>query len=79
MEHEGVGAALMARIEREARSRANVCLHADASITAAPFFHRKGFKVVRLQTKIYRNCVFKQAVMEKRLSRAGHSTRQAGQ
>ena len=78
-QHEGVGTALMARIERETCSRGNVRLHADVSITAAPFFRRKGFRVVRRQTKIYRNRAFRQAVMEKRLSRAGPTTRHAGQ
>ncbi len=66
-QHRGGGAALMARIEREARCRGNARLHADVSITAAPFFCRMGFRVVRRQTKIYRNRAFKQAVMEKRL------------
>ncbi len=66
-QHRGIGTALMARIEREALSRGNARLHADVSITAAPFFRRMGFRVVRRQTKIYRNRTFKQAVMEKRL------------
>mgnify|MGYP002067605222 CR=1 FL=1 len=43
----------------------------DVSITAEPFFRRLGFRVVRRQIKIYRNRAFKQAVMEKRLRRAG--------
>ncbi len=66
-QQEGVGTALMARLEREARSRGNARLHADVSITAEPFFRRMGFRIVRQQTKIYRNRAFQQAVMEKRL------------
>jgi putative acetyltransferase len=66
-QHRGVGTALMARVEREARSRGNSRLFADVSITAEPFFRRVGFRVVRRQIKIYRNRAFKQAVMEKRL------------
>jgi putative acetyltransferase len=70
-QHRGVGSALMARIERDARGHGNSRLTADVSITAEPFFRRMGFKVVRRQVKIYRNQAFKQAVMEKRLSRMG--------
>ena len=66
-QHRGVGAALMARIERQARSRGNACLTADVSITAEPFFRRMGFRVIRRQMKLYRNRMFKQAAMEKRL------------
>jgi putative acetyltransferase len=68
-QHRGIGAALMARVEREARSRGNTRLLADVSITAEPFFRRLGFRVVRRQIKIYRNRAFKQAVMKKRLLR----------
>lgn len=70
-QHCGIGAALMARVEREARGRGNARLTADVSLTAEPFFRHMGFKVVRRQVKIYRNQAFKQTVMEKRLSRAG--------
>ena len=70
-QHRGIGAALMARVERQANSRGNTRLLADVSITAELFFRRLGFRVVRRQIKIYRNRAFKQAVMEKRLRRAG--------
>jgi putative acetyltransferase len=70
-QHQGVGSALMARIEREARRRRNSRLLADVSLTAEPFFRRMGFEVVRRQTKIYRNRPFKQAVMRKRLGGNG--------
>jgi putative acetyltransferase len=63
----GVGAALMGRIEREARRRGATRLVADMSLTAEPFFRRIGFRVVRRQVKIYRNRAFKQAVMEKQM------------
>jgi putative acetyltransferase len=69
-QHRGVGAALMARIEREAHARGSSRLTADVSITAEPFFRRMGFRIVRRQIKIFRNRAFKQAVMEKRLSRS---------
>jgi putative acetyltransferase len=70
-QHRGIGSALMARVEREARSRGNTRLPADVSITAEPLLRCMGFRVVRRQLKIYRNRAFKQAVMEKRLRRAG--------
>jgi putative acetyltransferase len=70
-QQRGIGAALMARAEREARSRGNSRLLADVSITGEPFFRRMGFRVVRRQIKIYRNRAFRQAVMEKRLGRFG--------
>jgi putative acetyltransferase len=70
-QHRGIGAGLMARVEREARAQANTRLLADVSLTAEPFFRRMGFRVVRRQVKVYRNRAFKQAVMEKRLRRAG--------
>ena len=64
-QHRGIGAALLARVEREARGNGNTRLRADVSITAEPFFRRMGFRVIRRQTTIYRNRAFKQAVMEK--------------
>jgi putative acetyltransferase len=70
-QHRGIGAVLMARVESEARAQGNSQLLADLSLTAEPFFRRMGFRVVRRQVKIYRNRAFKQAVMEKRLRRAG--------
>ena len=70
-QRRGIGAALMARVEREARARGNTSLSADVSITAEPFFRRLGFCVVRRQLPLYHNRAFKQAVMEKRLRWAG--------
>jgi putative acetyltransferase len=64
---KGVGAALMARGEREARRRGNTRLVADVSRTAEPFFRRLDFRVVRRHVKIYRNQPFKQALVERRM------------
>ena len=57
------------RIEREVRGRGDKRLQANESITAEPFFRHMGFRVGRRQIKINRNRAFKQAVMEKRLTR----------
>jgi len=46
-QHRGIGAALMARVEREARSRGSTRLFADVSVTAEPFFRRMGFRSVK--------------------------------
>jgi putative acetyltransferase len=70
-QHQGVGAALMARAERQARRQHNPRLRADVSTTAQPFFRRMGFSVVRRQVRIYRGRPFNLAVMEKRLPGAG--------
>ncbi|MEA3274210.1 MAG: GNAT family N-acetyltransferase [Pseudomonadota bacterium] len=62
----GVGSALMARIDEEARRRRLPRLFADVSITALPFFLKLGFQVVRRQKRIYRNRAFRLFAMEKR-------------
>ena len=46
--------------------------------TAEPFFRRMGFQISRRLTRFYRNRMFKQAVMEKRLRRPKQLPRQAG-
>lgn len=78
-QRRGVGAALMTRIESEARGLGRTRLLADVSLTAEPFFRRMGFMVVRRQIKIYRNRAFKQAVMEKRLRPSASPGRRSGQ
>ena len=40
-------------------------LYADVSITAMPFFRNAGFRTVRQQKKVYRNCGFRQYIMQK--------------
>ncbi|MGD2082193.1 MAG: GNAT family N-acetyltransferase [Chromatiales bacterium] len=63
----GVGSALMGRLVSESRRRGTAQLLADASLTAAPFFHRMGFRILRRQAPIYRNRRFKQYLMRRRL------------
>jgi GNAT superfamily N-acetyltransferase len=74
-QHRGIGAALMARLERDARGSGNTLLRAEVSITAEPFFRRTGFRVVRRQIRIYRNRAFKLAVMAKSLQQRYASRR----
>jgi putative acetyltransferase len=59
----GVGRALMDRLLAEARRRRVRQLSADVSITARAFFERMGFRVERVQKKLYRNRRFEQYVM----------------
>lgn len=66
----------MARIEREAKIRANTHLLADVSISTEPFFRRLRFSLIRRQFKIYPNRAFKQAVIEKRLISSGRVRRE---
>jgi putative acetyltransferase len=43
----GIASALLARVEEQARAFKLKLIHAEASITARPFFERRGFVVVR--------------------------------
>jgi putative acetyltransferase len=63
----GVGSRLLAAIEQHARRKRLSCLFADVSITAMPFFKRRGFTIQRKQKKIYRGQRFSQYCMVKRL------------
>ena len=62
---KGVGTRLLNNLEIAARKQRLKRLRADVSITAMPFFRKAGFRVIRLQKKIYRNCSFRQFVMHK--------------
>src|SRR5690606_31878705 len=67
-EHQGKGIAsrLLDRIEQEAERAAVDRLYTEASITARPFFERRGFVVVQPQEVAYRGLVFRNYKMEKR-------------
>lgn len=69
-QREGVGAALMERIEAEAARTGAPKLYLEASITGRPFFAKMGFEIVGEEVKEYRGAVFQQALMEKRLAPA---------
>jgi putative acetyltransferase len=62
----GVGSRLINCIETQALRRRLRRLDAEVSITAMPFFKRKGFRVIRRLNKIYRNRNFRQFYMVKR-------------
>lgn len=61
----GIGTALMNAIEQEAVDKKLDRIYAEVSITAKPFFLRKGFTVVKEQTVTIRGCELTNYVMEK--------------
>lgn len=64
---QGVGTALMVHLEAEAKCRGLPRLHAEASLTAEPFFAARGFSVVRRQTVVRNGIELANSVMEKAL------------
>ena len=65
----GVGRLLYDAVEREARGQGLGWLCTEASITARPFFERRGFCVVREQTVSRRGVSLTNFVMRKDLPR----------
>lgn len=65
---EGIGTRLLNRIEQEAEQAAIDRLYTEASITALPFFEKRGFVVVQPQEVEYRGMKFRNYRMEKRRS-----------
>lgn len=61
----GVGKALMAHIDEQAKQRNLTRLHADVSITAKPFFEHAGFVVKEKQSVSLRGQLFTNYKMEK--------------
>jgi putative acetyltransferase len=63
----GVGGLLYEAVEQKARGKGLVRLSTEASITARPFFERRGFRIVREQTVSQRGVSMTNFVMEKDL------------
>jgi putative acetyltransferase len=61
----GVASALLAEVESAARHQGIDCLHTEASITARPFFERRGFQLLAPQTVSLRGQRFINYRMEK--------------
>jgi len=64
----GIGRRLYEAVEREVRDFGVGRVFTEASITARPFFERRGFRVVRGQTVVVRGVGMTNFVMEKYLS-----------
>lgn len=65
---QGVGKAIYAALETEARKQGLRRLFVEASITAKPFFSRMGFRVCQEQTVTVRDVQMSNFVMEKDLA-----------
>ena len=61
----GIASALLDQIEAEARSIGLRRLYTEASITAEPFFRRRGFSMVQPQDVEVRGHAFRNFVMDK--------------
>ena len=62
---EGIGSALLDEMEKEAGARGVTCLSTEASITAQPFFAKRGFETVAAQDVEYRGQIFRNYRMRK--------------
>lgn len=65
---QGVASSLLRQVEQEAERLGLARLYTEASITARPFFERRGFVVVTAQDVEYQGQVFRNYKMEKRKS-----------
>ncbi len=63
----GVGQRLYEAVERKARSQGLGRIFTEASVTAKPFFERRGFRIVREQIVVVRGVGMTNFVMEKDL------------
>jgi N-acetylglutamate synthase-like GNAT family acetyltransferase len=64
----GVGALLFKAIEARAKELGAVKLFAEVSITARPFFEKRGFQIIKEQEVNVRGISMKNYVMEKAIS-----------
>jgi putative acetyltransferase len=61
----GIASALLDEMEKEAVARGVTCLSTEASITARPFFAKRGFETVAAQDVEYRGQIFRNYRMRK--------------
>ncbi|NET02210.1 MAG: GNAT family N-acetyltransferase [Sphaerospermopsis sp. SIO1G1] len=66
-QNQGIGTQLLNYIEDIAKSQNNQKLYAEVSITAKPFFLKRGFSIIKEQQVERRGEVFKNYVMEKEI------------
>ena len=62
---KGVASALLVRIEQEAKNLGLARVYTEASITARPFFAKRGFESLSSQEVEYRGCRFTNFKMSK--------------
>jgi putative acetyltransferase len=63
----GVGTQLLAALEQAAKTQGISCLFTEASITARPFFEKRGFVLINEQQITFQGVTFTNYVMEKEL------------
>ena len=68
LQSQGVASMLLGRLEASAEARGLVRLSTEASITARPFFERRGFRVLAAQDVIRRGQALANFQMERRLA-----------
>jgi putative acetyltransferase len=64
---QGVASALLERVQAEATADAIDCLCTDASITAQPFFEKRGFETITTQEVEYAGELFRNYRMRKKM------------
>jgi putative acetyltransferase len=69
-EYQGLGVAslLLAQVEQKARGFGLDCIRTEASITARPFFERRGFRVMKSQNVEKRGEILSNFLMEKSIA-----------
>ena len=65
---QGVGSAILNRLESEAIMSGFNETYTEASITAKPFFQAKGYEVVKKQEKLVKETIFINFIMRKKLT-----------
>jgi len=66
-QRKGVASALLDQLEKEALARGATCLSTEASVTAQPFFAKRGFETVTAQDVEYRGQIFRNYRMRKQV------------
>ncbi|MCE3046467.1 GNAT family N-acetyltransferase [Legionella sp. 16cNR16C] len=74
-QNQGVASALMTAIEKKAKENNVPRIYAEVSITAKPFFEKRGFQVIKKQSVTIRGCQLTNFVMEKALRHRSLSLR----
>jgi GNAT superfamily N-acetyltransferase len=64
---KGIASALLRRVEEEAAAARAECLWTEVSITARPFFARRGFETIAVQEVEYHGIKFRNYRMRKRI------------
>ncbi len=64
---KGIATALADEVENKARVDGYSTIHSDVSITAKPFFEKRGYKIEFLQEKPYRGMIFHNYIVSKTL------------